>query len=132
MKISPGAIIKKSIPNNSKVIVNSNYQVLRTKEKFNVYFLGYFLDEDDVVLIFDGDNLSNFNDITIESNGTLIEDLDITNCTIKFKYKFNLQGEIVILFDYVTEMRISLRLNALRRKVYDNQRVLQWWIFNHM
>lgn len=106
-------------------IVSSNYQVLRTKEKFNVYFWGYFLDEDDVVLIFDGDNLSNFNDITIESNGTLIEDLDITNCTIKFKYKFNLQGEIVILFDYVTEMRISLRLNALRRKVYDNQRVLQ-------
>lgn len=123
VKISPGAIIKQSIPKDSKVIVNSNYQVLRASENLNVFFLGYFHNKNNLILFFDGESLKQFKSIEVLINNRKIDHIRIKEKFILCSNLESYEGEIVLLFNKRHEIRIWV--NQRRRdEGYDNKRIL--------
>lgn len=104
--ISPGAVIKKSIPNDSRVIVGSNYQVVRNTLAYNIKFTGYFFTKNKMFLFFSGDNFRKFKSIDVFVKDITEKIVIIKNCLIINSQKNN--ENLSVLFNKDYEMIINI------------------------
>lgn len=124
VKIGSGAIIKHDIPSNSKIIVNSNYQILKSNKPHDMRFLGYSIDDEYIILEF-SKQLLKYENILLNFDNQEITNKEISDTQIKFKNLKNIKNSqnLHISFDFTDETQILINAN-LQGEIYDNQRVL--------
>lgn len=106
VKISPGAVIKESVPDDSKIIVSSNYQILKTQT--NIFYTGYCITKDKISLFFKGINLLEFGNIEVFIANKEIDDIIVTGNMISFSREEKELHEVQIVFDEDNELSIDL------------------------
>lgn len=94
VKISPGAIIRNSIPDNTKVIVSSNYQI--SVGDLKLYYTGYQLIGNKVTLFFKGNDVLENNNIKIYQSGKLIPKFQICNNSLEFQLCYDDLSDIYL------------------------------------
>jgi serine O-acetyltransferase len=109
VKISPGAVIKRSIPKNTKVIVGSNYQILKADENINILISGYYHIDSKLFLFFKGNNLKSFKNVEVYIDGQTISKIKLKPRIMVCTLKNSSAGEIEIFLDNKYEIRMSLK-----------------------
>jgi serine O-acetyltransferase len=111
VKISPRAIIKKDIDNNTRVIVTSILQV--EKNNLKVKYTGYYITNDTINIFFQDCNLLTMDNIYIICNEQEINNINISENQLSFPM-CSLQennNKIIICFKYKetkTELNIDI------------------------
>ncbi len=106
--ISPGAIIKNDVPENSKVVVSSNYQIVRCDE-LRLWFSGYHYNKQNLVLFFIGDNLQSFKTIQIITKNEDINNFKVNKDNIVIK---NAKGKYDT-FDIIVNNKYEFLINVV-------------------
>lgn len=112
VKISPGAIIKNDIPEYSRIIVASNYQITQGKEE--IYYTGYTNNEERIILFFRGYSLLDFNMIEIYMENEICQDckIDINSISIKCPSEIDLKD--IKIYTNAGKVRIDLKGKGIK------------------
>ena len=105
VQISPGAIIKNDIPANSKIIVASNYQI--TQGENNIYYTGYVINNNKIILFFHGKSLLDFKNITIYLDNINQTILSIKENFIELYYLQNIDLKNIQIYSQNKILRIN-------------------------
>lgn len=108
VKISPGAIIKNDIPANSKIIVASNYQI--TQGKNTIYYTGYVLNDNKIILFFDGKSLLDFENVSIYINNHKQTIINMQKKFIEIIYIKNINTKNIKIYSQDNLLRIDFDL----------------------
>lgn len=115
VKISPGAVIKNDIPDNSKIIVATNYQI--TQGKDSIYYTGYCSNENNVKLFFHGRSLLEFKkiEIFIENEKCIVTKIDMGLIEIEVGKELDLDN--IEIYSSGNRLKINLGGREIRKCV---------------
>lgn len=108
VKISPGAIIKYDVPDNSKIIVASNYQILQGTQE-TIYYTGFYSDMDQMIIFFQGRSLLEYHNVDIFVENTKYNKPVINSNSIRLKNEDNIDLKNIIICSNIDNLCIYLR-----------------------
>ena len=108
VKISPGAIIKCDVPDNSRIIVASNYQILQGTLE-TIYYTGFFCEKDQVILFFQGKSLLEYSTVNIFLGNVKYKKFVIAHNSIKLNYEEGIDLKNIEICSIIDKLCIYLR-----------------------
>lgn len=116
VKISPGAIIKYDVPDNSRIIVASNYQILQGMQE-TIYYTGFSYKSDQVILFFQGKSLLDYCTVDIFIENVRYQKPVIDHNSIKLKKEEGIDLKNIEICSNINKLCIYLREREINARV---------------